>query len=124
LVTDRWVDRDEGHFCTAHNYAFARGTTCRGCKVDPGPPIAATPKSVIDREAVAAEAEVRKTAIETKKTAESLMADDPTVGLKAIDVYLKAMRLWREMRTERLQVESDAELLEHDRRMAGHRGSN
>ena len=130
---ERWSDcagpgGDLGHYCNAHSYWFARGEVCRNCTEDPGPPIKVESSTVVDRDAVLAEAEVRQLARDTKKLSESLTSSgnerEIAVGLKAADTYLKAMRLWREMHAERMQAESDDRLREHDARMAGLRGSN
>ncbi len=123
----RWVDRDGGHYCTAHAFAFPRGKVCRNCTSDPGPPITVTTGPKVDHDAIMAEAEVRNVALQAKTAAEPLLEGNDrevSTGMKCLDTYFKGMRLWREMRTERLQIESDERLLEHDRKIAGLRGHN
>jgi hypothetical protein len=125
--TERWIMRDGGHYCTAHDHAFPRGEVCHLCATDPGPAIDVTSAAVVDREAQAAESEVRAASRTLRRLADELAEGTPieqSLGVKYFAEYLKSMRLWREMHTERLQIESDERLVEHDRKMAGLRGHN
>ncbi len=127
VAGERWIDRDGGHYCVPHDYAFPKGDVCHECCVDPGPAIKVTPDGLQDREALAAENELRSVTRTLKRIAEELAegtGQEQSLGAKYYDTYLKAMRSWHELHSARLQVESDERLIEHDRRMAGLRGSN
>ncbi len=127
----RWEDRDcdgePGHYCNAHDYAFPRGEICQLCCADPGPPIAVTQTGLDDRQSVEVERELRTVSKEVLRIARELAKGtdrELAMSAKFYDTYLKSARAWREIHGERLQVESDERLIEHDRRMAGLRGSN
>lgn len=124
---ERWIDRDGGHYCTAHSYAFPRGEVCHACCADPGPAIKVTPDGLEDVALAASEQRVLTFLLRMKRCAEEKLDGTDLEfrdGLKAGELYLKAERLWDEKHTKRMQIESDERLIEHDRRMAGLRGSN
>ena len=123
--TERWTQKDGGHYCTAHQSTFPRGEVCQLCVADPGAPLGASADRTVDREALAVELELDSEAKIARRR-----ADDPyernewSTAAKWHDSYLKTRRLWREMRTERMQIESDERLVEHDRKINGLRGDN
>lgn len=126
----QWELRGGEYHCHRHPdvVPFGRGEVCPLCVADPGEPVDIVAEAVVDREAIAAEVELRAFARRCKSVAEELIeegtAQDKSVGAKFGDLYLKAMRSWREMRTERLNVARDFELVQHDREMSGLRGSH
>ncbi len=126
-ATQRWVPRDGGHYCTAHESAFEIGEDCYQCVDDPGPVIAVTQAATRDAEAMAAEREVQCFARSIKRYSDESLAGtdrEQALGLKAADTYLKAMRLWREMHAERMLIDSDERLLAQHRQANGLRGQN
>jgi hypothetical protein len=125
---EQWELIDGLYHCHRHNpEPFERGEVCHACSSDPGPRIDVIAQAIDDTEARAAESEIQTAAKMCKRTAEELLegtAQERLAAPKFYDTYLKAMRLWREMRSERLAVARDAALIEHDRRVSGLRGSN
>lgn len=127
---EQWVYDAEGNgSCKRHptEPGFVRGEPCYACASDPGPRIDITAAAIEDVEARAVEAEIRSLAKELKRTAEEFLEGtgrERIDAAKFVDCYIKATRLWSELHTKRMQVESDERLVEHDRKVAGLRGSN
>lgn len=127
---EQWVYDSEGNgSCLRHptEPGFIRGEVCYACASDPGPRIDVIAAAAEDVEGRAAEAEVREVAKRNKRIADELAAEegrDLLAAPKFYEVYLKSMRLWREMRTVRMDKEFKAGLVEHDRAIAGLRGPN
>lgn len=126
---EQWELVDGLYHCHRHADAppFEIGDVCHACASDPGQRIDVIAQAVDDVEARAAENEVREVARRNKRQAEALAkgtAQDKLAAPKFDDIFLKSMRLWREMRDARLAVQRDWELIEHDRKVAGLRGSN
>ncbi len=110
-----------------HVPLMTRGEVCHLCATDPGPAINVNSAAVTDREAQAAESEVRAASRSLRRIADELSEgtdQEKSLGVKYFAEYLKSMRLWREMHTARLQIESDERLIAQDREMAGLRGHN
>jgi hypothetical protein len=126
---EQWELIDGLYHCHRHNSEpFERGEACHACTSDPGPRIDVIAALAADTEARAAEAEVRSVAKVAKRTAEELLEGDNKLervtSTKFFDIYLKSMRLWREMRTARIDKEFEAGLVQHDRQQSGLRGPN
>lgn len=125
-----WVDTPSGRHCNRHGEDFGRGDSCRQCLVDPGDPIEVGVEKPRDLEGEALEREVLNYARAAKRLSEELSdlsertAKEAAVGAKWADVYLKAIRLWREMREPRLEREHDEKLCEHDAKIAATRGAH
>ena len=120
----RWIAKDGGHHCTAHDVQFARGEVCRACCDDPGPPIVADNDAHVDDQTMIAEAECREVSRKLLAMAEDLAKKDKNLAVKAYDTYLKTLRTWKELHAQRVQVESDERLREHDARINGLRKRN
>lgn len=127
-TSEQWEQIDGLWHCHRHNpEPFEIGDVCHACASDPGPRIDVIASAAQDAEARAAEAEVLSLAKQMKRTCEEFLEGTGRDRLDAVkfgDSYLKAMRLWREMRTDRINKEFEAALVEHDRKVAGLRGSN
>jgi hypothetical protein len=124
---EQWELVGNEHHCHRHDTVFPRGEVCTHCTSDPGERIDVIAQAIDDREAMAVEADVMQVAKRNKRIAEEMAAGEGRELLAAPkfdEVYLKCIRLWREMREARLTVARDWALIEHDRQMAGLRGSN
>lgn len=66
-------------------------------------------------------------ALQAKLSAEEFLTGterEKATAVKFYDTFLKATRLWYEMRNGRLAVKHDWELVKHDKAVAGLRGSH
>lgn len=126
---EQWELVDNQYHCRRHPLVepFARGEVCHSCTSDPGERIDVVTQAIEDPELIRVEAELMQVAKRNKRCAEEAAAEEGRERLAAPkfdEVYLKCIRLWNELRTARLQVARDFELIEHDRKVAGLRGSN
>jgi hypothetical protein len=130
VTGEQWVLDEQGRYsCNRHPAIpkWERGEVCHACTSDPGEPVSALALAADDVEARAAEDELRSQSRTCLRTAQDLEDGTPiekNLAVKYRESYLKHMRLWREMRTERLAVQRDADLVKHDKEMSGRRGSN
>jgi hypothetical protein len=125
---EQWELIDGLYHCHRHSPPpFERGEVCHACSSDPGERIDVVAQAIDDTEARAAESEIQSVARRNKRQAEAFSKGTPQEQIAAIkfdDIFLKATRLWSELRTARLIVARDWELVEQARRLAGLRGSN
>lgn len=127
-MADRWITKNDAKYCTAHDVVFDRGGICQACVADPGPPITVQESTVQDLAALEMESNLLLVCKTLKKMAEVIVVDgtarDKLAAAKFYDTYIKAVRAWREIHAERMQIESDERLREHDAQISGLRKSN
>lgn len=131
-MTERWVLTADGlhKTCPKHPAVgeFLRLENCPLCANEPVGDPGEDLEIDDDPDDIVAEVEVREFSKYAKRLAQDLAEKESVAernaGAKWADVYLKAVRAWREMRDPRLIRKHDRFLVAHDAAIKGLRGSH
>lgn len=125
----RWLDRDGGHYCTVHDYAFPRGETCTACVVEPGlPPGSEKTETQDEKDLKVREHEFRANGKRFMRAAIELLEGgtdrDVNAACKASAEAAKWERLALEARDRYAPKQETDDLIREVQKLRGKGGSN